>query len=142
MERLINQLKRHEGVKPYAYLCSEGYTTIGVGRNIDSKGGIGLSTEEIELLLYNDIRRCRNELRANFVWFSSLSFPRQEALINICFNLGITRLLGFKKALAAMEQGDFKTAANEFLDSKWAKQVGNRAIELAEQIKIGGYVIV
>lgn len=138
---LIEQLKVHEGIRSHAYVCSAGYLTIGVGRNIDSDGGLGLSDKEIEFLLLNDIERCRQELDANFKWFDSLDYIRKEALINICFNLGITRLKGFKKALSAMEQGNYRLAAIEFLDSKWAKQVGRRAVELAAQIEMGEYYI-
>ena len=61
MMRLVNMLKRHEGVRDKVYMCSAGYETIGVGRNI-SESGLGLSDDEIEYLLKNDIERCRNEL--------------------------------------------------------------------------------
>lgn len=55
----------------------------------------------------------------------------------MCFNLGIAGLLKFKKFIAAVNDGFFELAAKEMLDSLWAKQVGNRAIELSEQIKTG-----
>ena len=61
MMPLINMLKRHEGVRDKVYICSAGYETIGVGRNI-SESGLGLSDDEIEYLLKNDIEGCRNEL--------------------------------------------------------------------------------
>lgn len=139
--RLVDQLRRHEGVRSHAYVCSAGYLTVGVGRNIDSNGGLGLSEQEIDFLLLNDISRCDNELAANFKWYADLDYIRKEALINICFNLGITRLKGFKKALSAMEKGSYRLAALEFLDSKWAEQVGRRAVELAAQIETGEYSI-
>lgn len=53
------------------------------------------------------------------------------------FNIGLARLKGFAKALAAIERGDYKTAAAEMLDSKWARQVGKRASELAKQMETG-----
>ena len=56
-DKLFEMLRRHEGVKPFAYQCSAGKTTIGVGRNIDEDGGIGLCDAEIDLLLSNDIDR-------------------------------------------------------------------------------------
>lgn len=138
MSKLIEQLKRHEGVRTHAYLCSNGKITCGVGRNLDEDGGVGLSVSEIEFLLTNDVERCRLELNA-FPWFEDLDSVRQDALINMCFNLGMTRLLGFKNALARMAEGDYPKAANEFLDSLWASQVGNRADEVAEMIRTGRY---
>ena len=65
---------------------------------------------------------------------------RQEAIINIFFNLGATRFRGFKRALAAMETGDYARASVEFLDSRWAKHVGGRALELTDIIRSGEYV--
>ena len=137
MSRLTEQLRRHEGVEPYVYVCSAGYETIGVGRNI-SESGLGLSDDEIDYLLQNDIERCKNEL-SRFPWFTDISSVRQDAIINLCFNLGITRLLGFKKALQAMAEGKFDKAADEFLDSRWAEQVGNRAVEVTQMIRTGMY---
>ena len=140
MDRLIEQLKRHEGVETHAYKCSSGKLTIGVGRNIDPEGGIGLSMDEIEYLLSNDILRCIKELSTEYAWFGDLDEVRQEAIINIFLNLGATRFRLFKRALAAMEEGDYDTASTEFLDSRWAKQVGGRALELTDIIRSGEYV--
>ena len=140
MDKLIEMLKRHEGMKTHAYKCSEGKITVGVGRNIDEQGGIGLSEDEIEYLLQNDIERVIVELSSEYEWFSYLDDVRKDVMINIAFNLGITRLRGFKKALAAMESGDYKKASTEFLDSRWAKQVGGRALELSDILAVGSYV--
>lgn len=138
MNKLIKQLRRHEGVRTHAYLCSENKITVGVGRNLDENGGIGLFNDEIDYLLKNDIERCRCELDA-LSWFSDLDSVRQDALVNLCFNLGMTRLLGFRKAMAAMAIGDYSTAADEFMDSKWATQVGSRADEVTEMVRTGRY---
>jgi|TARA_R100000482_G_scaffold124760_1_gene78873 lysozyme len=146
MDRLIEQLKRHEGVETHAYddtgapVDCLGKITLGVGRNIDPRGGIGLSMDEIEYLLSNDILRCIKELSKEYPWFGDLDEVRQEAIINIFFNLGATRFRGFKRALAAMETGDYARASVEFLDSRWAKQVGGRALELTDIIRSGEYV--
>ena len=139
MEQLLAMLKRHEGVESHAYECSEGKITVGVGRNIDSEGGIGLSEEEIDFLLRNDIERCIIELSSEYDWFVDLDDIRKDAMVDIAFNLGITRLRLFKRALAAMAEGNYKQAATEFLDSKWAKQVGGRALELSDMISSGEY---
>lgn len=142
MSRLTKMLARHEGTETHAYKCSVGKTTIGVGRNIDPDGGLGLSQWEIEFLLQNDIERVEEELYNHFPeWLEDegLDFVRLDAMIDICFNLGLTRFLGFKKALAAMEANDYELAADEFMDSRWARQVGSRAVELAEMIRTGEY---
>jgi lysozyme len=139
MSKLIEMLKRHEGVETHAYTDTVGKITLGVGRNIDPNGGIGLSEGEIDFLLYNDIDRVEEELYDNFKWFRTLGDVRSEAMIDICFNLGLPRLKKFKKALAAMEAEDYKLASLEWLDSVWADQVGQRAIELSLMIETGEY---
>ena len=139
MKELIQMLKRHEGVKSHAYKCSQNKITVGVGRNIDQEGGIGLSDDEIVYLLQNDVERVIKELASEYPWFNSLDEVRKDAMIDIAFNLGQTRLRLFKRALAGMEVGDYEKAAEEFLDSKWATQTGKRALELADMISTGDY---
>ena len=137
MSKLVAQLRRHEGVRTHFYRCTSGVATIGVGRCIEP-GSLGLSNDEIDYLLENDIKRCQAELLA-FSWFIDLDSVRQDAMVNLLFNLGMTRLLQFKNALTAMEANDFNTAAEEFMDSRWATQVGNRADEVCEMIRTGRY---
>jgi lysozyme len=138
-EKLLEMLKRHEGVKSHVYLCSAGYETIGVGRNI-SKSGMGLSDDEVDYLLENDIVRVIKELSSEYPWFKDLDDVRKDAMIDISFNLGATRLRGFKRALAAMEVADYTTAAKEFLDSKWSRDVKGRATELCYMVETGNYL--
>ena len=139
MGQLVDTLKRPEGVRSHAYKCSENMITVGVGRNLDENGGIGLSDDEIEYLLMNDIERCDAELRAAYDWYENLKKPRRDAMINMCFNLGLTRLRGFVKALEAMSREQYDVAADEFMDSRWAEQVGDRAVEVTELIRSGEY---
>ena len=141
-ERLIKMLKRHEGVRSHAYRCSSNKITVGCGRNIDENGGIGLTDSEIDMLLANDIKRVEQELADRFSWYRNLDSVRREAMIDIAFNLGITKLLGFKKALAAMESGDYYWASTEFNASRWAEQVGYRAEELCDMIETGEYRVI
>ncbi len=136
---IIEMLRQHEGVRTHAYRCTENKTTIGVGRNIDANGGIGLTADEINYLLANDVKRVNAELIAAFGWYKTLGTPRKDAIMDICFNMGLPRLLKFKKALAAMAKGDYVTASAEFLDSKWAKQVGMRAVTITDIIESGEY---
>ena len=138
MRELTEMLRKHEVVRDKVYLCSAGYETIGVGRNI-SEDGLGLSDDEINYLLNNDIKRVREELTEEYYWFAGLDEARQDAMIDISFNLGQTRLRGFVKSLEAMAREDFDTAADEFMDSKWSEQVGERAVEVTEIIRTGEY---
>jgi lysozyme len=137
MSKLSDQLRIHEGVRSHVYLCTAGYETIGVGRNI-AESGIGLSDDEIDYLLENDIKRCKQEL-VSLSWFPDLDPVRQDAIVNLCFNLGLTRLMGFQNAMGAMAVGDYEKAADEFLDSRWAKQVGQRSLDVAHMIRTGEY---
>jgi lysozyme len=140
MQKLLDMLKRHEGVMYYVYDDHLGYATIGVGRCVEKNVGLGLSHDEIEYLLQNDVKRCIEELDSNFPWYRNLCEARRDAMINLCFNLGLPRLKKFVKALAAMEAGNYEEATVEFLDSRWAKQVGTRALEVTHMIRSGEYV--
>jgi lysozyme len=142
-ERLLEMLKRHEGAvikngRHVPYRCPAGKLTIGYGRNVEE---FGLSEDEVDYLLENDIERVIKELSTEYPWFNSLDDVRKDAMIDISFNLGATRLRGFKRALAAMEVADYKLAAKEFLDSKWSRDVKGRSHELASMIETGEYLL-
>lgn len=136
-EEFIEQLKRHEGLKLFPYFCSAGKMTIGYGRNLED---VGITKEEAELLLEGDIVKAVVALDvAKGDKMMYLNDTRKFVLTNMCFNLGLTRLLKFKKMWQAIDNKDFETAAIEMLDSKWASQVGFRALELAEMMRSGEY---
>jgi|TARA_R110000803_G_scaffold106911_1_gene174998 lysozyme len=139
MSQLIDMLIRHEGSESHAYTDTVGKVTIGVGRNIDPDGGLGLSPKEISYLLQNDVNRVEDELVTNFPWVEDIEWQRMDALANLCFNLGMPRFKKFKKALAAAEAGNWELCADEFIDSMWASQVGQRAIEVTNLIRTGEY---
>lgn len=139
MTMIIEMLRKHEGVETHAYKCTANKTTIGVGRNIDPDGGIGLSQSEINYLLSSDVKRVNDELAGAFSWYRTLGTARKDAIMDMCFNMGLPRLMKFKKALAGMALGDYNEAATEFLDSRWAKQVGQRAVTVTDIIRSGEY---
>ena len=144
MEDLIEMLKRHEGEvvtngRHLIYKCSAGYWTLGIGRNVDVNGGLGLSDDEVDYLLENDIARVIKELSLAYSWFNDLDDVRRDAMIDISFNLGATKLRKFILALDAMEKADYTTASKEFLDSDWSRTVKGRSIELASMIATGEY---
>ena len=134
MNNIKEMLRIHEGVEKFAYKCSAGKITVGVGRNIDPDNGLGLSDDEIDYLLANDIQRVAIELQKNVPAYDSLSDVRKSVLIDMCFNLGITRFMQFKNFLAAIDGGEFVTASAEMLDSRWANQVGQRAQRLSKMM--------
>jgi len=139
MTMIIEMLRKHEGVETHAYKCTAEKITIGVGRNIDPSGGLGLSSDEIDYLLSNDVKRVSAELIRAFSWFSELDEVRKDAMINICFQLGLPRLKKFKMSLAHMKNGDYDLAADEFLISNWANQTPARAKEITTMIRSGDY---
>jgi len=131
---LVEQLKRDEGIRKFPYLDTVGKSTIGVGRNLDD---VGLSPDEIDLLLENDIKNATDSLEAAFPWSMGLDDVRKAALVNMTFNMGIGGLSGFRNFLAKMQAGDYASAAVEMMDSRWAQQVGSRANRLSIQIESG-----
>ena len=121
---LLEQLKDFEGLELKAYQCTAGKTTIGLGRNLDD---YGITEEEAYYLAKNNIYELEDELDRAIPWWRQLDDARQRALINLSYNVGTTTLLKFKKTLQYLEDGSYEEAAEEVLDSRWAKQVGRRA---------------
>ena len=136
MKHLIAMLQRHEGLRLKPYKCTAGKVSIGYGRNLDD---MGISEVEAMVLLRHDIERCYEELNV-FSWFADLDQVRQEALVNMLFNLGLPTFLEFKKTLKFVAEGKYSQAAEEMLRSKWADQVGDRAKELAYMMDTGCYM--
>ena len=126
-------IKAHEGLRLTPYRCTEGYLTIGYGRNLETTG---ISRGEAEAMLDSDIAEAHRSLSFLDFW-PDLNDARKAALIDMVFNLGITGLMTFKKMLAALERKDYDTASSEILDSRYAIQVGARAIRIATIIRSG-----
>ena len=127
--KLINQLVLDEGYRLKAYRCTSGKVTIGVGRNLDD---LGISDAEAMILLSNDIDRILFECEKAFNFWEVLDNDRKSVLLNMCFNLGITGLCKFKQTLESIRTGNYELASRQMLESKWARQVGNRAIRLSK----------
>ena len=137
---LLNQLRRHEGLRLEPYKCSEGYLTIGYGRNLETNG---ISEAEAEFMLLNDLLACESELKAEG-WYNQLDETRRAVVLNMAFNLGKPKLMKFKKFIGALSNDDYETASKEMVTgsdgvspSKWASQDGSRAYELADQMRTG-----
>ena len=139
-DRLTTSLRKHEGFRSTVYTCTAGKFTIGIGRCIDiSVSGSGITQAEAEYLLRQDINRFTAMTHGLIVTFDSIDDVRQETLVELCFNMGPANLGKFTRMLAAIDVKDWDTAAAELLDSRYAAQVGQRAITLANQLRIGSY---
>ena len=148
LTKLQSEITADEGRKDEIYLCSEGHPTFGIGHLI-----VQSDPEYMLLTLDNYIGTKINETRVNEVFeadmtvvlkdceilypdFYELPEEAQHIIANMCFQLGRPRLSKFKKMKAAVDARDFKEAANQMLDSRWAKQTLNRAERLAERMRV------
>lgn len=129
---LADDLIRDEGMRQKPYRDSVGKLTIGIGRNLDDRG---LSNDECLELLSNDIDLAVSELTAVLPEWRLLDEPRGRALVNMMFNLGRPKFCEFTRMIAAIRRHDFEEAAREAKDSKWAKQVGTRAVRIAAALE-------
>jgi len=132
------QITSFEGREHKAYQDTLGVWTIGIGHTgPEVHAGLVWTDEQIDAAFEADRREAESQCRAHFPWFDKLNEPRQAALISMCFQMGINRLLGFPKALAAMRDERWPQAAGEMLDSRWKQQTPKRAARLARQIDLG-----
>ena len=134
---LEDQLIDHEGLELKPYRCTAEKLTIGVGRNIEDRG---ITEDEARYLLKNDIKIVEDELLERKPEVAGLDSVRQRVLVDMGFNLGIPTLLKFENMWAAIEEEDFERAAEEAMDSRWAKQVGRRAERLCQAMATGEWV--
>jgi lysozyme len=134
---VIKTLMEEEGFRPSAYPDHLGFTTIGHGICIDARKGCGITVEESEYLLKNRVGLAVRGLAAALPWYFSLDDARRKALALMAYQLGVKGVLNFKKMLDAMKYGDFGRAADEALDSTWAKQTPKRAYRVSQLIRNG-----
>lgn len=135
-QKLVEQLEVHEGLRLKPYKDTVGKWTIGIGRNLEDKG---ITQGEARMMLNNDIDEFVRKLESNVPVYNRLSDCRQNVLVNMTFNMGIGGLKTFVNMLNYLQVADYHGAAKEMLNSKWAIQVGNRALELAEQMRTNEY---
>jgi len=129
-----HQLVLHEGKRERPYRDTVGKLTVGVGRNISD---VPFSDDEIDLMLENDIHRAQDGLDRIAPWWRDLDTVRQRVLIDMCFNLGEACLSKFVNTLRAVEKGRYEDAARGMENSKWYRQVGNRAKRLVAMMRTG-----
>lgn len=124
INEIMSDLIRDEGLRLKPYRDSVGKITIGIGRNLEDKG---ITKEEAIFMLKNDILECYRDLKTIFTNFDSFTNGRKRALINMRFNLGYRGFRSFKKMISAIKQNNWEKAIEEAKDSKWYRQVPNRA---------------
>jgi len=142
INKLREQLKIDEGVEYRVYLDHLGYKTLGIGHLVvpgdleyDAPVGTPVSEERVNEIFDKDVITYIDETKKVFGNLEGMPEEAQQVLVNMCFNMGAPRLAKFKNFIRAIHDEDWKTASTEALDSRWATQVGPRAIRLAERIR-------
>lgn len=133
-QEMTERIKKHEGLRLKPYRCTAGKLSIGYGRNLDD---VGITKEEAGSMLKYDIGIAACELYDKLPWVKQISPRRQGVLVEMVFNMGISRFLQFKKMIEFCRIGEYNKASEQALDSLWAKQVGKRAETLATVLKEG-----
>jgi len=134
LSALKAELTRDEGIRFKPYKDSVGKLTIGCGHDLDD---VPISYRAVMQILEDDILQAMGQLNGRIPWWVSLNEARQRALMNLCFQLGINGLLGFKQMLAALQDGDWQRAHDELINSKLNSQAPNRTGRTAQMLLTG-----
>jgi len=131
LDKLTNQIIRHEGVQLKPYKCPAGYLTIGAGRNLEGKG---ITFQEAMDLLQNDIDDCCDDLVDIFSQFAILPENIQHVLVDMRLNLGPNGFREFKKMIQAVKDRDWQGMKENMIMSLWYRQVGDRSKNLVKMV--------
>lgn len=151
----IQRLMVNEGCRLKSYRDTVGKLTIGIGRNLDDNPltieeqcyvghncrTLFISNDQAAYLCRNDLKKVRADLDKHLPWWCDLNPDRQYVMIDLCFNMGVKTLLTFKRTLDSIARGYYVRAAEQLLQSKYAKQVGIRARRNAYALRTGEYLI-
>lgn len=138
-EREKEELKLDEGYKLKAYKDTLGNWTIGVGHLLKEKPAEDWTQEQVDNAFASDFEEAETGAIRAAPFFSALDGPRKGVLVNMAFNMGSKKLAAFHGMLAAMDSGDWDTAALHLMNSRYARQVGDRAKRLAYRLRTGEY---
>src|SRR6056300_454738 len=156
-EHFIDELIKHEGLKLQVYKDTLGIDTIGIGRNLEDRGITKQELDELDIpninhvyeygiteadavyLATNDVQIVETELVRAHPCVDKLDSVRQLILMDMAFNMGVPRLCKFKNMWNAIHEQKFDIASAEMLDSRWATQVGSRAVKLSDAMKKGEF---
>lgn len=132
MKDLLEKIKEHEGFVEHVYDDSLGIPTIGYGFAIKD---LVLDEDIAEEILIRKLEKLKRNAISRFKWLEDMPQEVQEVVINMCYQLGVAGVSKFRKAISALQEGDWNEAADEMLDSLWAKQTPNRATELSNIVR-------
>ena len=132
MKDLLESIKHHEGFVEHVYDDSLGIPTIGYGFAIKD---LILDEDIAEDILMRKLERLKRNANSRFKWLEDMPVVVQEVILNMCYQLGVTGVSKFRKAISALQEGDWDEAADEMLDSLWARQTPNRATELSNIVR-------
>ena len=142
IERLKEEIKEDEGYKNEIYLDHLSLKTLGVGHLIketdpeyDLEVGTHIDDERVNELFEEDINVTIDECRKLYYDFDRLPEEAQLIICNMMYNMGRPRLSRFHKMKRAVENRDWKEASNQMKDSKWYRQVTNRADRLCNRME-------
>jgi len=129
---LIDKIKEHEGFRSTVYQCTAGHDTLGFGFKVsDLELDLDIAEEILKRKLDKLIKRVHNR----FSWVSNAPEPIQEVVYNMCYQMGVSGFSKFKKTIQYLADKNYDKASKEMLDSRWARQTPNRAIELSNIVK-------
>ena len=133
-KKIQDMIIDHEGYRRFPYKCTAGATTVGYGRNLDSRG---ISEDDALYLLNNDIRDCTADLLSIFPdQFESFPENIKMVLIDMRFQLGSGGFRKFKKMIRAVKRNDPGEMIRQMKDSRWYRQVPGRAEDLIRMIEV------
>ena len=142
IEQLREELMADEGCVMKIYEDHLGLKTVGIGHlcresdpEFDMEVGAPISEERVMELFDQDMSWTFRDCIRLLPEFNDLPDEVRLIVANMMFNLGASRLAGFKRFLAAVEAGDHNEAAIEMADSKWARQLPERSGRLIERMK-------
>ena len=134
---VLDILRKEEGFRPHVYRDSEGYWTIGTGHLVDPRRGEGLPREIDDAWTIRDVRIIERKIGQRISWWRFLDEVRRAVLVSMAYQLGVEGLMKFRRMLEAIRSRDFETAANEAMDSRWARQTPARARRHADALRTG-----
>ena len=133
--KLLNQIKQHEGFKSRVYKCTEGYDTIGYGFAVKD---LVIDEDIADLILMRKLDKLQQRIMSNLEWWDDSPEEIKDVVTNMCYQLGLTGFLKFKKTIYLLETEQYEDASLEMLNSLWAKQTTIRALELSETVRFVG----
>ena len=145
IQKLRKQLEIDEGVKYDIYLDHLGLPTFGIGHLVtktdpESGQAVGtpISKERVAECFDMDVQSVINDCNKLYENFDELPEEVQQIIANMMFNMGYTRLSKFKGMKRGVDSKDWNQAADEMVDSRWYRQVTNRANRLVERMRAVG----